>query len=141
MKILDPKEWIIFRSAHKELHHGRFSVTFENDSIPRYVDSDILFTIQSLLDVEILQSEYDANEECISIAIDEVAFNKINDLKSLYPKAGLGVFIMNRPFSLIQSIQSLNTPLIHWCGEDRVGIVLISELINSYKLLSNKDEN
>ena len=85
MTILDPNEWIVFKSAHKDFRHGRVSVIFVNDSIPRYVDSDTLFTIQSLLDAEIVQSEHEANKENISITIDDLALNKINDLKSLYP--------------------------------------------------------
>ena len=45
---------------------------------------------------------------------------------------------MKRPFSYVHTIQSLDSLIIHWCGEDKAGLTLIIELINSYRELMNK---
>ena len=131
---IEPKDWIQFKLVHKKKIPGTIETVFPNDGRPMYVENKPVFDISSLLEAshDFLQVS-DDNEHRLKIKLDKNAVEIINKVSRKQPEVGLCVFVMNRPFSLIHYVESLEEPVIYWSGEDKPEAVLFVELINTYQ--------
>ena len=132
-----PNEWILLKVAHKKEKSGTTRIQFPNDATPRYVERETFLDIKSFLDARYLSKKgVGISENDIQISLDEAAFKKINAFSRRSPKVGLGVFVMNKPFAIIQMVYSLEKPVMYWTGEDKAGSTIVVELIKTYRTIS-----